>query len=191
MIGRSAGFYGAADRMEWSLAQLSQLAAYEATQPGRKLAFFISPGWPMLAWAGIDATDKERRWIFNSIVELSNGLREAHVALYTIDPFELGRTDPFSYESYLKGVPNANKAEYADLALQVLAVHSGGTVQVTGMDIKGEINNAVRDANAYYILTFAALPADRTNEYHDLRLQVDKPGTTVRTTTGYYANTQR
>jgi VWFA-related protein len=190
MEGRAAGFYGAADRMEWSLGQLSELAAYEATQPGRKLAFFISPGWPMLAWAGIDATDKERKWTFNSIVELSNGLREAHVVLYTIDPFDLGRTNPFYYQTYLKGVPTASKAEYADLGLQVLAEHTGGTVQVTGMDIKGEINNAVRDANAYYTLTFDAPPADRTNEYHDLHLQVDKPGTIVRTTAGYYTNVQ-
>jgi hypothetical protein len=28
-------------------------------------------------------------------------------------------------------------------------------------------------------------------EYHDLRLQVDKPSTTVRTSFGYYANIQR
>jgi hypothetical protein len=41
------------------------------------------------------------------------------------------------------------------------------------------------------MVTVAAPPADRANEYHDLQLQVDKPGTTVRTTTGYYANTQR
>jgi VWFA-related protein len=191
MIGSSAGFYGAVDRMNWSLSQLSQLAAYEATQAGRKLAFFISPGWPIFARAGVDPTDRELNWTFNSIVELSNGLREARVALYTVDPFEPGRINPFYYENYLKGVPIANKAQYANLALQVLAVHSGGTVQVTGMDIKDEINNAARDANDYYTLTFAASPADRTNEYHDLNLQVDKPDTTVRTTAGYYANTQR
>jgi VWFA-related protein len=191
MEGRNAGFYGAADRMQWSLGQLSQLAAYEATQPGRKFVFFISPGWPMLAWAGLDATTKERQWTFNSIVELTNGLREAHVVLYTIDPFELGRTDPFYYQNYLKGVSKVNDAEYADLGLQVLAVHTGGLVQVTGMDIKGEINEAVRDANAYYTLTFDSPPSDRPNEYHDLRLQVDKPSTTVRTSFGYYANIQR
>jgi VWFA-related protein len=188
--GRSTGFYGAADRMEWSLGQLSELAAYEATQPGRKLAFFISPGWPMLSWAGLDATDKERKWTFKAIVDLSNGLREAHVVLYTIDPFELGRSNPFYYQSYLKGVSSVNHAEYADLALQVLATHTGGTVQMTGMDIKGEIDNAIRDANRYYTITFDAPPADRTNEYHDLHLQVDKPSTVVRTTAGYYANAE-
>jgi VWFA-related protein len=190
MEGKTAGFYGAADRMQWSLGQLGELAAYEATQPGRKLAFFISPGWPMLAWAGLDATTKERQWTFNSIVELTNGLRQARVVLYAIDPFELGRTDPFYYQNYLKGVSKVNDAEYADLGLQVLAAHTGGLVQVTGMDIKGEINDAIRDATAYYTLTFEAPTPDRPNEYHDLHLQLDKPGVTVRTTSGYYANTQ-
>jgi VWFA-related protein len=190
MVGRSAGFWGATDRLNWSLNQLSQFAAYEATKPGRKLAFFISPGWPMLSWAGIHATDKQRQWTFNAVVGLTNGLREANVTLYALDPFQLGRTDPFYYQTYLKGVPNVNKAEYPDLALQVLAAHTGGLVLVTGMDILGEINTAIRDANAYYKLTFEAPTADRRNEYHDLRLQVDKPSATARTTTGYYANAQ-
>jgi VWFA-related protein len=191
MTGRGAGFWGAVDRMHWSLDQLSQLAAYEATLPGRKLAFFISPGWPMFPDGERMATDNDLKWLFNSIVQLSNGIREAHLALYTIDPFELGRTNPFYYEIYLKGVPDAGKAKFADLALQVLAIHSGGTVQVTGTDIKGEINTALRDANTYYTLTFPGAPSGRDNEYHDLKLQVDKPGMTVRTTTGYYANTER
>jgi VWFA-related protein len=186
--GSATGFYGAVDRMQWSLGQLSELAAFEATQPGRKLAFFISPGWPLLPYAGIDATTKDRQWTFNAIVHLTNGLRESHIALYTIDPFTLGRTDPFYYQTYLKGVSKPNDAEYADLGLQVLATHTGGTVQTTGMDIKGEINNAIRDAGSYYALTFEAPAAEHPNEYHDLRVNLDKPDTKVRTTTGYYAN---
>jgi VWFA-related protein len=190
MVGRSAGFWGAEDRLNWSLNQLTQLVAYEATQPGRKLAFFISPGWPMLPGAGDNASNKQRQWTFNAIVGLTNGLREANVTLYALDPFQLGRTDPFYYQSYLKGVTNVNKAEYPDLALQVFAAHSGGLVMVSGMDILGDINTAIRDANTCYRLTFEAPPADRRNEYHELRLQVDKPGAIVRTTAGYYTNVQ-
>jgi VWFA-related protein len=191
MVGRSAGFWGAADRLNWSLDQLTQLTAYEAGQPGRKLALFISPGWPMLAWAGVDATDKQRKWVFNAIVGLTNGLREADMTLYSLDPFQLGRTDPFYYQNFLKPVASQNKAEFGNLGLQVLAQHSGGLVQVMGMDILGELNTAMRDASACYRLTFAAPPADRRNEYHELRLQVDKPGAQVRTTAGYYANVQQ
>ncbi len=50
---------------------------------------------------------------------------------------------------------------------------------------------AIRDANACYTITFEAPPIDRPNEYHDLRLQVDKPSAVVRTTAGYYSNVQR
>jgi VWFA-related protein len=191
MVGRSAGFWGAADRLNWSLDQLTQLTRYEANQPGRKLALFISSGWPMLAWAGVDATDKQRKLAFNAITELTNGLREADMTLYSLDPFQLGRTDPFYYQNYLKPVPNQNKAEFADLGLQVLAAHSGGLVQVTGMDILGELNTAMRDAEGCYRLTFEAPPADRRNEYHELHVQVDRPGAQVRTTAGYYANVQQ
>jgi VWFA-related protein len=187
-IGRGAGFWGATDRLQWSLDQLTQLAAYESTKPGRKLALFLSPGWPMLPWAGDNATNKQLQWTFNAVVGLTNGLREAQLVLYAIDPHSLGRTDPFYYQSYLKPVAKVSQVEYPHLALQVLATHSGGLVEVNGMDILGEINTAVRDANAYYTLTFEAPPADHADEYHDLHLQVDKPGVTVRTTAGYYAN---
>lgn len=190
MIGRNAGFYGAADRMQWSLDQLGELAAYETTQPGRKLALFISPGWPMFAFSSNYADTKQKTWIFNSIASLSNELREAHVTLYSLDPFNLGRTDPFYYRGYLKPVTKISQAEYPHLALQVLAEHSGGLALVNGNDIKGNINTAIRDADDYYTLTFNAPPDAHANEYHDLHLQLDKPGTTVRTTSGYYANTQ-
>ncbi|MGB6689442.1 MAG: VWA domain-containing protein [Terracidiphilus sp.] len=188
VIGRSQGFYGAADRLERSLGQLGQLAAFEAKQPGRKLVLFISPGWPMLATAGIEADTKQRTWTFNSIVELSNGLREARIALYTLDPFNLGRHNPFYYQNYLKGVTKISQAEYPYLSLQVLSEHSGGQVIVNGNDIEGEINTALRDATAYYTLSFEAAPAGEGTQYHALRVKVDKPGLTVRTTAGYYVS---
>jgi VWFA-related protein len=191
MVGRSAGYWGATDRLNWSLNQLTQLTAYEAKQPGRKLAFFISPGWPMLVRASFDATDKQRKWTFDAIMGFTNGLREAHLTLYALDPFQLGRSDPFYYQSFLKPVTTVNHAEYDDLGLQVLAVHTGGLALVTGMDILGELNTAMRDASACYELTFETPPADRRNEYHELHLQVNKPGAQVRTTAGYYANVQQ
>jgi VWFA-related protein len=189
-VGRAAGFYGAAERLEMSLAQLSQLAAYEGTQPGRKMVLVISPGWPLLSWAGTEEDTKQRAWVFNSIVHLSNGLREAHVALYCLDPFELGRTNPFYYQNYLKPVANIGHAEYPDLALQVLAEHSGGRGLTTGRDILGEIDTALHDAGSYYELTFEAPTADHPNEYHGLRVKTDKPDLKILTTAGYYAETQ-
>ncbi|HEY1903685.1 MAG TPA: VWA domain-containing protein [Terracidiphilus sp.] len=189
-VGRNAGFWGATERFQWSLDQLGQLAAYESTQPGRKLALFVSPGWPLLAEASVEPTDKQLQWTFKAVVGLTNALREAQLVLYAIDPRTLGRADPFYYQSYLKAPVKVNQAAYPHLGLQVMATHSGGLVEVTGIDVLGAINTAVRDANAYYTLTFEAPSADRVDEYHDLHLQVDKPGVAVRTTAGYYANVQ-
>ena len=189
-VGRDAGFYGAAERLEVSLKQLAQLAGYEAAQPGRKMILFISPGWPLLPLAGDQSGLKQRTWVFNEVVQLTNGLREGNMTLYVIDPFDLGRTDPFYYQGYLKGVAFPKDAEYPDLALQVLAVHSGGQVLVSGRDVTGELKTAIRDAAAIYELTFAAAPGDRVNEYHALQVKVDKPNAVVRTSSGYYAHAQ-
>jgi VWFA-related protein len=172
-----------------SISQLGKLAAYEAPQPGRKLLLVISPGWPMLPSAGYQSDMKQRNAVFNSVVQFTNGLREGNIQLYCLDPFDLGRTNPFLYQGYLKGIAEIKDATYPNLSLQVLAEHSGGQVIVNGRDITGELNMAVRDASASYELTFEAAHGDRPNEYHALQVQVDKPNVKIRTSSGYYART--
>jgi VWFA-related protein len=185
-IGNSAGFWGATERLTKSLQQLSQIADFEATQPGRKMLLFISPGWPMLTNAGITEDEKQRQQVFKMIAQLTDELAAAHVTLYTLDPFSLGRTNPFYYQAYLKPVKKINQAEFPYLSLQVLSEHSGGTVQVTGNDIKDEINAALRDAASWYTLTFAMAPPGEQTEFHALQVKVDKPDAKVRTSAGYY-----
>ena len=185
-LTRSAGVWGAGERLLQSLDQFRDLADYEANQPGRKLVLFVSPGWPMLSYAGRDVEMNERNWIFNTVVQLSNSLREADISLYALDPFIPGNDDSFYYQSFLKGVTRAVQSQYPDLALQVLAEHSGGQVIVNGNDIKGEINTAIEDASTYYTLTFDAAPASAGTDYHALSLKIDRPGLRVRTTAGYY-----
>lgn len=187
LVGRSAGFYGAAERIEDSLRDLEQIIGYEAAQPGRKLVVIIGPGWAMLPFAGVEETDGQRNWVFNTLVRLTNVMLESHIALYSVDPFFLGRTDPFYYEGYLKPVKKVNQAEYPYLSQQVLAEHSGGRALTQGTDIVGGINTALRDAAAYYELAFEAPAADKANEFHALKVQIDKPGITARTVAGYYA----
>jgi VWFA-related protein len=184
------GFSAASFRMEGSLGQLSQIAALGARTPGKKLLLVISPGWPMLPVAGDLATLRERRWTFNSIVQLSNGLREGKIALYSLDPHVLGSANPFYYQIYLKGVAWMDKASYGNLALQVLAEHSGGRALTSGHDILGELNRAVNEAGPYYELTFRASETTPPNEYHALKVLVTRPKATALTVAGYYANPQ-
>lgn len=187
MVGRSAGFYGLGERIEYSLIALHQLVSYEATQPGRKVMILLSPGWALLPLAGVEETTKQREWVFNAVTQLTNGLEDAQVALYSADPYFLGRTDPFFYRAFLKPVRRPDQGEYPALALQVLADHSGGRALTMGHDVRGQLNVAMRDAGPYYRITFETPTPDKPNEYHDVRVEVDRPGAVARTAAGYYA----
>lgn len=187
-VRRDDGFWGDAEMMQISLAQLSQLVAYEKTQPGHKLILVVGPGWPMLPVAGSQEDDKTEQVVFNSIVKLTNGLREANTTLYCLDPYDYGRTNPYYYQGYLKPVTKLYDAVYPALSLQVLAEHSGGEVLIDGHDITGKLITTMRDASAGYVLTFQAAPGNSPNEYHALQVRVDQPRVQVRTTAGYYVH---
>lgn len=190
VLNRSAGFYGAEETRGLSLNTIDQLARYEATQPGRKLVLWLSPGWALLTGPNVQLTPKSEQWLFHTIVALSRELRDAGITLYSIDPLgmnDAGGLRTFYYQSFVKGVTSPKKVENGDLALQVLAVQSGGRVLNSGNDIAREIAECLEDAKAFYTLSFDSPPADHPDEYHDLEVKVDKPGLKARTRTGYYA----
>jgi VWFA-related protein len=184
-IDRSASAWGATERFEFSLKMLSVIANSEATKPGRKLLIWAGPGWPMLSGPGMDTTAKGQRQLFDMIVELSTGLRQARIALYSVSA-GLPEFGTFFYQDYLNGVKKAGKANAPNLGLKVLAIQSGGRALSPSNNLAGEIDSCVRDASAFYTLSFDPPHADQPFEYHDLKVQIDKPGLVARTSTGYY-----
>lgn len=54
-INRSAAFSGAVDRFQISLHAFRELAACEASRPGRKIILWNSPGWPLLSGPEMNA----------------------------------------------------------------------------------------------------------------------------------------
>jgi VWFA-related protein len=151
---------------------------------------WFSPGWPLLSGPNIQLSNNDEERFFNSIVAASAELRRARVTLYSIDPLGLadaGGMRVSYYQEFLKGVPYASRAQAANLSLQVLAVQSGGRVLNSSNDITAEIAKCTSDAEAFYVLSFDAARADHANEYHALEVKVDKPKSTARTHTGYYA----
>jgi VWFA-related protein len=189
-IRRSQGFYGAVDRFQLSLKTLQSLVAKEAQTPGRKMVVWISPGWPMLSGPNIQLSAKNEAGLFASIVSVSTALREARITLYSVDPEGAGSaigTQNFYYQEFLKPVTVAKNAEAGNLALEVLAVQSGGLALTASNDITGQIARCVADADASYTLTVDAAPADSPNAYHAMTVKVATLGLTARTRSGYYA----
>lgn len=189
VINRSQGFYGAADRLGLSLNALGQITSHETQQPGRKLVIWIGPGWPILSGPGIELSNKQQQAIFNSIASLSTALRQARITLYDAMPLGLeeGLGRLLYYESYLNPVSKEGQAQSGNLSLQVLAIQSGGLVLNSSSDLDAQVTSCVKDAHAFYTLSFDTQPADKRNEYHRLEVKTDKPGVSARTRTVYYA----
>jgi len=90
------------------------------------------------------------------------------------------------YQAFLKGVPSPQQANSGNLGLKVLATQTGGQILGPSNDLAEQIGRCLDDANAFYRISFDAPPTQHPDEYHDLKVQVNKPGMTVRTNTGYY-----
>jgi VWFA-related protein len=189
VMNRSAGIWGDEERTGQAIKLVKAMVSPESRTPGRKLVLFLSPGWPML----FNYEPDQRKWLFDDIVDISNGLRESCISLYTLAPSSSGSSfqpsssagNSAAYEDFLKAVTKITDAQYQDLSLQVLSEHSGGGV-IIGNDIKAEIDTVLRGASAWYNLVFETSPGSRATEYHAIRVTVDKPRVKVHTTAGYY-----
>jgi len=85
-INSAMGAEGDLERFQLSVRQIATIAENEATRPGRKLLIWVGPGWPMLNGNNFSFSEKDQRQYFDTIVELTNKLREARVAVYSVAP---------------------------------------------------------------------------------------------------------
>ncbi|WP_184216309.1 VWA domain-containing protein [Granulicella aggregans] len=188
-IRRSAGFYGAEERMEISLKAMGGLISLEGKKPGRKMILWVSPGWPLLSRENMLLDGKQQGRLFGQIAMLSTALRRSGITIYSIDPIGtnegLIRSD--FYKNFVNGITKPSQVEPGDLGLQVLAVQTGGFVMTTNNDIVAMLQSAMNDSKAYYEISFEAAVGEHPDEYHKVEVQVDKPGMVARTRTGYYA----
>jgi VWFA-related protein len=183
--GTAGDVYGLAEQFQTSVKTLAGIADNEARKPGRKMLIWIGPGWPMLADPRFIETNESRENYFRSVVSLSKKLREARVTIYSLYSI-VGITSRGQWESFLKPLKDPRKAETGNLALQVLVTQTGGRVLDPSTDVAGEISSCVADIGPYYTLAFEPPIAVQANEYHELKVLVDKPQLSVRTNTGYY-----
>ena len=188
-ITRASGFWGAEQRLTISLRAIDQLIAYAGTQPGRKLIFFVSPGWPILSGPGVNLTGAQEDHIFSTITQFSRAMRNANVTLYSLNPLgageALGRVD--YYEGFLKGVSKPSQTDVGDLAVQVLALQSGG-LALNSTGVSDMVERCLADGKSWYELSFEPAPADKSNEYRRIQVKVDRPDVKARTRNGYYTD---
>jgi VWFA-related protein len=164
---------------------MDMIAGNEVKRPGRKLLIWAGPGWPLLDGPRVEVSSQGQKQMFNQVVGLSTTLREARMTVYSVSLGVPG-LGTYLYQDFLKGVKTPEKVNPANLALKVLAIQTGGRALPPDNDLAGQIEVCVQDAGAFYTISFDPPPADKPNEYHDLKVEIDKPGLTAHTDTGYY-----
>jgi VWFA-related protein len=186
-INPAMGGEGYVERFQSSIKQMVTIAENETRKPGRKLLVWVGPGWPMLNRPADGYSERTQRRYFEGIVELSTRLREARMVVYSVAPSSSGpNTLNLLYQDYLKGVKAYRQAESGNLGLKVLAIQTGGLIMGPDNDLVNQINRCIDDANVFYRISFNPPGTDHADEYHDLKVQVSKPGLTVHTNTSYY-----
>ncbi len=189
------GYLYSAQLRENSLKALVLMADKLNRRPGRKLLIWISPGWGAFEAETSQKSRKEMEGLFTFAANLSNGLRQAGITLYSVDPW--GTSDAAlagtrRYENFVKGGTSTKDADNGDLMLQVLAAQSGGLVLYGSNNIAKLVSQCIADGRSFYQISFDAPTAANPDEYHKIEVQVNKPGSNksgykVRTRTRYFA----
>ena len=188
-LSNAAGSWGEIERFDFCVKMLVTLAQSIKDQPGRKLVIWAGPGYPMLSDPRISFGFKAQQEFFDSIVGLNTMLREGQIELSSVAQGTPGQYT-YLYESYLKGVKKPSQSSPSNLALKVLATQSGGRVFPPSNDVARAIGAVMQDAGTYYEITFEPPKPDGPNDYHELKIKLNKPGLAARTNTGYYGQPQ-
>lgn len=178
-----------AELVTLSLTALQRIADAQDAKPGRKMLIWIGEGWSTLENSHYVFTSREYGAQFDRVVTTSRALREARITLYSIypaDPAITNEPHQQQYRSFLKGVPSVNQVRPGDLALPVLAIHSGGRALDHPGDLGDQIASCIAEAKSYYTLSFDPATAKHVDEYHEIAVRVNKPQLKARTSSGYY-----
>jgi VWFA-related protein len=188
-LRRSAGFYGAEERLDLSLKTMHLLLARNAAENGRKFVLWISPGWPLLSGPAVNLSSSDEHKIFQQAVAFSDELRRANATMYVVDPLGAAESPgrAFFYEEFVKGVRKPSQAALGDLGAQVFAVQSGGLFLSGSNDLTVLLGRCFADAQNFYELTYQAPPAEAANEYHRTEVRVNDARLVARTRQGYYS----
>ncbi|MGA8088310.1 MAG: VWA domain-containing protein [Terracidiphilus sp.] len=171
-----------------SMNALARLAQENASKPGRKLLIWLGTGWPTPAivretYTSLD--ERQQRENYQLMVQILEAMLDGHIVLYG------GYTaSDFYMRDFLKGANKASDLDPRALSLDVLAFKSGGRGELPAINadsvVTAALNHFVREANAYYAISFNPPQAKKADEYHDLRVAIDRAGLNARTVTGYY-----
>lgn len=174
-----------------SLDALNQLAGNQQSVNGRAIVIWTGPGWSLpqqLETGQIMPGGANPGDLSGAIVALEAGMQEGQV---TLEAFSWGRFERASgvRRTGLKGsLAGASLVEQeVALELPTLAEQTGGLALEKTKSLAEALKTCLADGKYFYSVAFNPAPAKAQDEYRSIEVKVDRPGATVRTLTGYYA----
>jgi VWFA-related protein len=179
------------EKFQLSFTALLDFAHRLQSVPGRAILVWMGPGWPILSGSEFPPeTPSIREGFFRNLVNASTELREGQVTLDAVSwtsSLPVAKLDISSLETLTDRAATAAHASARSVALPALAHISGGQVYLQKKDLPSKVAACLADASSYYVLGFDAPPSNVPDEFRAIEVTVDKPGVTIRTNTGYYA----
>ncbi len=173
-----------------ALKGLGAIIIEQRRVPGRKLLFWIGPGWPSNA----ASEPRPIQAAFQMVAEFSTRLREARIELFIATQWKSGtnpgepnalmgpRDESFAF----KAIKSPADVSRGSLGPEAIAILSGGEVLYARDRLADVIAGRAKQAESFYQITFDPVPAAGIDEYHALAVTLNRPGLTVRTVSGYY-----
>lgn len=167
-------------RGEATISALMAIAAHVADIPGRKNLLWLTANLPFSGHA------------------IARILQPANIAAYPIDARGLlpratqenitGVIDADDYALGKLGAPSAMSPQPIGIkTMEEMAADTGGEAFVNSNDLATAIREVVGDSEFTYTLGFYIEPSSLDDKFHQLKVQVKRPGLNVRYPKGYFA----
>jgi VWFA-related protein len=169
-----------AARGQVTMAALAAIAAHAADIPGRKNLLWLTSNLPFSGEA------------------IARILSRANVVAYPVDARGLlprmaqgnieGVMDGDAYAKGELGTPPAMSQQPIGIqAMQQMAEDTGGQAFIDTNDLTGAIRKVVEESAVTYTLGFYVNSSSLDGKFHELKVQVTRPGLMVRYPKGYFA----
>ena len=171
------------------LATLRNVSAALMNSPHpRRVLVFISGG---LDYDFVEFKEREAGDLFVQLTQVFDDARKANVKVYAID--SRGIVAP---ETAAAGGPPRDPYEDASLRrriqrqqqnLRTVAEHTGGKAFVSRGDLTAAVRELMVENGSFYVLGFYAEPSKADGKFHEIAVQVKRPGLVVSARKGYVA----
>lgn len=188
------------DRVRATVSALVAIANHLGTRKGRKSLVWVSSSFPVsLGYDKFDLnwTNDTGEDFAADVRRAARALTDANIAVYPVDARGLLGSSVSANQDDLdshigdptdtdKHLPACGAPETFD-TMRLLAERTGGKAFYGTNDISGAIRHAMDDSRITYTLGYYPAAVKWDGSFHEIKVKVARPGTEVRTRSGYFA----